>query len=63
MISQSLLAGALSLFLSPTISVAAMDKVGQSIGEVELADFALSAADSFEDYQGRAVLLEFFAYW
>jgi len=30
---------------------------------VDLDDFAQTEAKSFEDFTGRAVLLEFFAYW
>jgi hypothetical protein len=37
--------------------------VGSRIPEVELADFGQTGAKSFEDYYGRAVLIEFFAYW
>jgi hypothetical protein len=42
---------------------ATLDSVGQVLDDVELEDFGLTAARSFEDYQGRAVLIEFFAYW
>ena len=37
--------------------------VGQSLPPVELEDFAQTPAKSFDDFLGRAVLIEFFAYW
>jgi hypothetical protein len=47
----------------PAAVAATLDSVGQVLDDVELEDFGLTAARSFEDYQGRAVLIEFFAYW
>ncbi|MHC4263244.1 MAG: hypothetical protein ACYSWX_12025 [Planctomycetota bacterium] len=39
-------------------------QVGQSIPEdIELENFGNSPAKSFEDFRGRTVLIEFFAYW
>jgi len=40
----------------------------QSVGkpipdEIELEDFAQTEAEAYEDFFGRAVLIEFFAYW
>jgi len=37
--------------------------IGSRLPQVELEGYAQTKADSFEDFQGRAVLLEFFAYW
>jgi len=37
--------------------------VGSSLPSVQLEGFAQTGAKSFDDYQGRAVLIEFFAYW
>jgi hypothetical protein len=31
--------------------------------DVELEDFAQTEAESYDDFFGRAVLIEFFAYW
>ena len=36
---------------------------GGQLPPVELEGFAQTKAKSFEDYAGRAVLIEFFAYW
>jgi len=41
----------------------AQQGVGGKLPEVELEDFAQSPADSFDDFTGRAVMFEFFAYW
>ena len=37
--------------------------VGSKLPAIELEDFALTPASSFDDFFGRAVLIEFFAYW
>lgn len=44
-------------------SLSTAQQVGSKIGPVELVDFAQTEARSFDDYLGRAVLIEFFAYW
>ncbi len=36
---------------------------GAKAPPIELVDFAQTKAKSFEDYAGRLVLIEFFAYW
>ena len=36
---------------------------GGQLPTVELEGFAQTKAKSFDDYAGRAVLIEFFAYW
>jgi len=36
---------------------------GQMPAKVELEDFAQTKAKSYDDFAGRAVLIEFFAYW
>ena len=36
---------------------------GGQLPPMELSDFAQTKAKSFDDYAGRAVLIEFFAYW
>lgn len=58
----------LSLFAAPILAIGlattADAQVGQKIPEgVELEDFAQCGAKSLEDLRGRAVLIEFFAYW
>jgi len=37
--------------------------VGSTIPEIELEGFSQTEAESFDDFFGRAVLIEFFAYW
>ena len=36
---------------------------GSRLPEVKLRDFTQTEASSFDDFYGRAVLLEFFAHW
>lgn len=36
---------------------------GDSLPPVALEDFGQTKAKTFEDFSGRAVLIEFFAYW
>jgi hypothetical protein len=37
--------------------------VGSKIPKVELEGFTQTEAQTFDDYLGRAVLFEFFAFW
>lgn len=37
--------------------------VGSKVPAIELEDFSQTAAKSFDEFQGRAVLIEFFAFW
>lgn len=37
--------------------------VGSKLPPIELEDYAQTPAKSFDDFMGRAVLIEFFAYW
>ena len=54
------LALALAAFALPD---ARAGNVGSTLPRPELEDFALTPAKSFDDYLGRTVLIEFFAYW
>lgn len=38
-------------------------RAGGQLPPIELSDFAQTKAKSFDDFAGRAVLIEFFAYW
>ena len=38
-------------------------EVGGPLPENELEGFAQTQAESLDDYYGRAILIEFFAYW
>ena len=42
---------------------AAAQDVGSRVGAFELEDWSQTSARSYDDLFGRAVLLEFFAYW
>lgn len=37
--------------------------VGDALPAPELSDFMQTDAESFDDYKGRAVLIEFFEHW
>lgn len=39
------------------------DNVGKPLPQAELEGLSQSPAKSFEDFSGRLVLIEFFAYW
>ncbi|MDF1798759.1 MAG: hypothetical protein P1V81_06255 [Planctomycetota bacterium] len=60
MMRNLFLAGALSLVLS---SIANADKVGQQLPPVVLEGLSQTQAESYEEFTGRLVLIEFFAYW
>jgi hypothetical protein len=53
------LAGTALLLAAP----AAAQQPGTSLPDVRLDGLAQTPAESFEDFKGRAVLIEFFAYW
>lgn len=56
-LAPALVAGALCL-------PAAAQSIGSPLPDkIELADFEQTPAESFDDLYGRAVLIEFFAYW
>ena len=50
------MAGALAL-------AAPAQGVGSSLPEIELEGYTQTEAKSYDDLLGRAVLIEFFAYW
>ena len=56
-----------SLFASLVLCTAALSApaqdVGSQLGEVILEGYSQTEAESFEDFTGRTVLIEFFAYW
>lgn len=54
---------ALTLGLAGLTAPAAAQGVGTPIPKIELHGYSQTGAKSFEDYFGRAVLIEFFAYW
>lgn len=45
------------------VTSGAFAQVGGRLPKAELADFALTEAQTIEDFEGRLLLIEFFAYW
>lgn len=61
---MKLIRSAIAAFACAAVPVVAQAQgVGSKLPEVELEGFSQTPAKSFEDYTGRAVLIEFFAYW
>lgn len=54
---------ALPLLLAGLALPASAQGVGSRIPEVQLEGYSQTGAKSFDDFFGRAVLIEFFAYW
>lgn len=54
---------ALTLASCALVGSAGAQGVGSKVPAVELVEFTQTAARSFDDYLGRAVLIEFFAFW
>ena len=52
-----------SLAFAAVALFAPAGSAGGQLPPVELEGFAQTKAKSFDDYAGRAVLLEFFAFW
>lgn len=61
--SRSLLLPSLTLSLALASLGAAQDVGSPAPEEIDLEDFAQTGAESWEDLEGRAVLIEFFAHW
>lgn len=57
---KSLALSALALALSP---IAGAQSVGKMLSDVDLEGFSQTEARTFDDLTGRAVLIEFFAFW
>jgi hypothetical protein len=49
--------------LAVLATLGAAQDIGSTLPEVELADLSQTGAQSFDDFVGRAVLIEFFAHW
>ena len=58
-IFPALVVAALAALAVPALA----GNVGSTLPPPELEDFAQTPAKSFDDYMGRTVLIEFFAYW
>jgi hypothetical protein len=52
-----------ALLLCALAAPAGAQGVGSKLPVVELEEFTQTPAESFDDYMGRAVLIEFFAFW
>lgn len=52
---------ALTALVPPTTAPVA--DVGSPLPEVALEGFSQTKAESYDDFHGRAVLIEFFAFW
>ena len=52
-----------ALFLCALAASTAAQGVGSKLPVVELEEFTQTQAKTFDDYLGRAVLIEFFAFW
>jgi len=61
MIQRRLLA--VTALLAGLALPAASQGVGSRIPDIALEGYSQTEAKSFEDFYGRAVLIEFFAYW
>ena len=55
----SLALGAVAIWSQP----ASAQGVGTKLPSVQLEGYTQTPAKSFEEFAGRAVLIEFFAYW
>jgi hypothetical protein len=60
MIRNTMLASVMTLGLC---AVAVADNVGKPLPTVELEDLTQSPAKNYEELAGRAILIEFFAFW
>ena len=54
---------ALTLGLAGLTTPAVAQGVGTPIPKIELEGYSQTGAKSFDDFYGRAVLIEFFAHW
>lgn len=62
-IRNAFLAGLLALSTAMGAAPAAAQAPGTPLPPVNLEGLAQTGAKTFDDFMGRAVLLEFFAYW
>ena len=60
MMRKLLIAGVMAFGLSTT---ALADVIGKPLPEADIQGFTQSPAASMDELTGRAVLIEFFAYW
>ena len=54
---------ALPLLLAGLALPVTAQGIGSQVSDIELEGYSQTGAKSFEDFFGRAVLIEFFAYW
>ncbi len=53
----------LAAFLALATATGAQAGVGDTVPDVDLEGFTQTKAKTLDDYVGRTVLIEFFAYW
>lgn len=59
-----LAAGLAAGLAAPAVAAVAAPSTGDTVRHTaQVVDFAQTGAESWSDLQGRAVLVEFFAYW
>lgn len=63
LVAPAVLLGAAVALSRPAPLVPAQTGVGDLLPPPELEDLSATPAESFDDYLGRTVLIEFFAYW
>ena len=73
--ARAAVAGALTVLLLPLAAAGALalaasspapapaGVVGRAFPDVDIEGLTQTGAESFDDFAGRAVLIEFFAYW
>jgi hypothetical protein len=54
---------ALAVVLVPGLTAMPAAQVGEPLPDVKLADFTGTKARSLDDFSGRLLLLEYFAFW
>ena len=55
--------GLAAILITFAPALASAQGIGSKLPEIELEGFANTPAKSFDDFMGRAVLIEFFAFW
>lgn len=55
--------GFAALFCAAVPALSGAQGVGSKMPAVELEGYSNTAAKTYDDFLGRAVLIEFFAYW
>ncbi len=62
-LTSAAVVGPAVLSAAPPVAIAAAPAAGDRLPSPSLEDFKQTNAKYFEEYQGRAVLIEFFEHW